>query len=86
VIVEVRLPQWGMGMTEGTVVEWLKSVGDQVAEGEPLVEIETAKAVDVLPAPASGTLVEIVAPADAVIPVNELLAVIETEPSEQDAS
>jgi pyruvate/2-oxoglutarate dehydrogenase complex dihydrolipoamide acyltransferase (E2) component len=76
--VEVLLPQWGMGITEGTVAEWLKSVGDQVIEGEPLVEIETAKATDSLNAPATGVLVEIVANVDDEVPVGELLAIIET--------
>jgi pyruvate/2-oxoglutarate dehydrogenase complex dihydrolipoamide acyltransferase (E2) component len=76
--VEVRLPQWGMGINEGTVTEWLKSVGDNVTEGEPLVEIETAKATDSLNAPATGVLVEIVADVDDEVPVGELLCVIET--------
>jgi pyruvate/2-oxoglutarate dehydrogenase complex dihydrolipoamide acyltransferase (E2) component len=76
--VEVRLPQWGMGINEGTVTEWLKSVGDDVTEGEPLVEIETAKATDSLNAPATGVLVEIVAEVDDEVPVGELLCVIET--------
>ena len=41
--VEVLLPQWGMGMSEGTITSWLKSVGDAVAEDEPLAEIEAEK-------------------------------------------
>lgn len=75
---EVRLPKWAMGITEGTVVEWLKSVGDQVTEDEPLVEVETAKATDVVNAPAAGVLTEIVAQVDAVVPALGLLAVIDT--------
>jgi 2-oxoglutarate dehydrogenase E2 component (dihydrolipoamide succinyltransferase) len=67
-----------MGLTEGTVVQWMRAVGDQVTEDEPLVEIETAKATDFLNAPASGILAEIVAEAGAVVPVSELLAIIET--------
>ncbi len=39
---EVRLPQWGMEMAEGTIVKWLKKEGDAIKEGEPLVEVETA--------------------------------------------
>ena len=76
--VEVRLPQWGMGINEGTVIQWLKAVGDQVTEDEPLVEIETAKATDFVGAPASGVLAETLAQTGAVIPVSELLAIIET--------
>ena len=67
-----------MGLTEGTVVQWLKAVGDQVVEDEPLVEIETAKATDFVNAPASGVLAEITAEVGAVVPVAELLAFIET--------
>jgi len=75
--VEVRLPQWGMGLTEGTVLEWLKAVGDEVAEDEPLAEVETAKATDVVRAPAAGVLTEIVVESGAVVPVGDLLAVLE---------
>jgi pyruvate/2-oxoglutarate dehydrogenase complex dihydrolipoamide acyltransferase (E2) component len=75
--VEVRLPQWGMGLTEGTVLEWLKAVGDEVAEDEPLAEVETAKATDVVRAPAAGVLTEIVVEPGAIVPVGELLAVLE---------
>ena len=38
--VEVLLPQWGMGMSEGTITTWLKGVGDTVNEDAPLAEIE----------------------------------------------
>jgi pyruvate/2-oxoglutarate dehydrogenase complex dihydrolipoamide acyltransferase (E2) component len=73
---EIRLPQWGMGMTEGTVLQWYKQEGDVVAEGEPLVEIESAKITNVIEAPASGTLTRIVAKEDATVAIFELLGVI----------
>ena len=76
--VEMRLPQWGMGINEGTVLRWMKEVGDEVTEDEPLVEVETAKATDYVNAPASGVLAEIVAAAGAVVPVADVLAIIET--------
>jgi pyruvate/2-oxoglutarate dehydrogenase complex dihydrolipoamide acyltransferase (E2) component len=57
--VKVIMPKWGTGMNEGAIVQWLKAVGDTVTQGEPLVEIETAKAVQVLEAPISGVLTEI---------------------------
>lgn len=76
--VEVRLPQWGMGMTEGEVIEWLKEVGDSIDEGEGLVEIETAKVNETLESPAAGVLVEVLAEVGAVIEVRDVLAVIET--------
>jgi pyruvate/2-oxoglutarate dehydrogenase complex dihydrolipoamide acyltransferase (E2) component len=75
--IEVRLPQWGMGMTEGTVVEWRRAVGDPVTKGEELVEIDTAKAVQAVESPADGVLSKIHAEAEAVVPVLGLLAEIE---------
>jgi pyruvate/2-oxoglutarate dehydrogenase complex dihydrolipoamide acyltransferase (E2) component len=76
----VRLPQWGMGMTEATVIAWHKQVGDDVAEDEPLATIEAAKAETELGAPYTGRLVAIVAAADTTVPVGEVLAWIETAP------
>jgi pyruvate/2-oxoglutarate dehydrogenase complex dihydrolipoamide acyltransferase (E2) component len=67
-----------MGLTEGTIIQWVKAVGDELTENEPLVEVETAKATDFVNAPASGVLAEIVADVGAVVPVSELLAIIET--------
>jgi pyruvate/2-oxoglutarate dehydrogenase complex dihydrolipoamide acyltransferase (E2) component len=75
---EIRLPQWGMGMTEGTVLRWLKEEGETVAEGEPLVEIETAKVTNIMEAPASGTLTRIIAGPDDTVAIFELLGVIST--------
>lgn len=74
--IDVLLPQWGMGMTEGTVLEWLCAEGDPVGEGDELVEIETAKAVRAVTAPASGVLAEILAAPDTVVPVGCVLALM----------
>ena len=60
--VNVNFPKSGMGIEEGTARRWLKSVGDQVRQGEVIVEIETAKAVQDVEAPVSGTLVRILMP------------------------
>lgn len=68
-----------MGISEGTVLQWLKAVGDRVGRDEPLVEIETAKATDFVNAPASGVLTQIIAAAGSTVPVSELLAVIATD-------
>jgi len=73
--IEVKLPQWGMGMTEGEIVEWLKQDGEQVVRGEPLVEVEAAKATEVVEAPASGKL-QIVAQVGDIVEVREVIAVI----------
>jgi len=76
--VGVLLPQWGMGMSEGTLISWLKQVGDTVAEDEPLAEVETEKAEETLESPASGTLVEIVVPEGQTVEVRSIIAFIET--------
>ena len=60
--VEVRVPPLGESVTEATVASWLKSVGDFVEAGEPLVELETDKVTQEVPSPASGVLVEILPP------------------------
>ena len=73
---EVRLPQWGMGMREGTIVRWLAQTGDVVAEGDPLVEIEADKVTDVVRAPTLGTLLETRFPEDATVAVRTVIAVM----------
>ena len=77
--VEVLLPQWGMGMSEGSIIQWLKQVGDSVAEDEPLAEVEAEKVEEVLESPASGTLVEILVAAGEAVEVRSVVAIIETD-------
>lgn len=77
--VEVLLPQWGMGMSEGTITSWLKSVGDKVEEDDPLAEVEAEKVEETLEAPASGTLAEIVVPEGETVEVRTVVAYIETD-------
>ena len=77
--VEVLLPQWGMGMSEGTVTEWLKNVGDRVEEDEPLAEIEAEKATQELESPASGILSEILVQQGEDAKVRTVIAIIETD-------
>lgn len=76
--IEVLLPQWGMGMSEGTITSWLKDVGDTVAEDEPLAEVEAEKVEETLEAPAAGTLTEIVVPEGETVEVRTVVAYIET--------
>ena len=76
---EVRLPQFGMGMSEATVIRWYKNPGDSVTKGEPLLEVEAAKAINEIPAPLSGVLASIVAPVDTVVPVYKTLGFIAAE-------
>ena len=53
---KIIMPKAGMGTTEGTVAQWLKAEGDSVIQGDVIVEIETAKAIEEVEAPVSGVL------------------------------
>lgn len=75
---EVIVPKWGMGIDEGVVTKWLKSVGDTVAVGDPLLEIETAKATQEVESPISGIIVELLAPTGATVSVGAHVATIES--------
>ncbi|RPD43353.1 biotin attachment protein [Palleronia sediminis] len=77
--VEVLLPQWGMGMSEGTVTDWMKKVGDRVEEDEALAEIEAEKATQELESPATGILTEILVQKGEEAKVRSVLAIIETD-------
>lgn len=77
--VEVLLPQWGMGMNAGTVVEWKKKVGETVEEGEHLADIEAEKATQELEAPATGFIEEIRVQENEEVSVRTVLAIIETD-------
>jgi pyruvate/2-oxoglutarate dehydrogenase complex dihydrolipoamide acyltransferase (E2) component len=74
--VKVLLPQWGMGMSEGKIVKWLKNVGDQVAEDEPLAEVEAEKTTEMIESPSSGTLSEILVDAGNTVEVRTPVAII----------
>ena len=56
---EFKLPDLGEGLTDGEVVRWLVAVGDAIELNQPIVEIETAKAVVEIPAPYAGTVVKL---------------------------
>jgi pyruvate dehydrogenase E2 component (dihydrolipoamide acetyltransferase) len=72
----VLMPELGESVTEGTVTRWLKMVGDQVAEDEPLVEVSTDKVDTEIPSPVSGTLLSITAEEDVTVAVGGELAKI----------
>src|SRR5690349_9444712 len=73
---DVILPALGMSQDTGKIIQWLKAEGDQVAKGEPLVEIETDKATVEIEAPASGVLARVSAAAGEDIPVGQVIAAI----------
>jgi len=73
---DVIMPQMGESIAEGTIVKWLKQVGDAVKRDEPLFEISTDKVDAEIPAPASGVLSEIKVGEGETVPVNTVVAVI----------
>ena len=75
--IKVNLPKSGMGIEEGTIVRWLKRAGERVEKGEVIVEVETAKAIQEVEAPAGGTLSRILVPEGAAAAVNTTLALID---------
>ena len=77
----IIMPVLGMAQETGTILRWLKQVGEQVEQGEPLLEIETDKAVAELEAPASGVLARIDAQDGEEVPVTQVIGII-LEPGE----
>jgi pyruvate dehydrogenase E2 component (dihydrolipoamide acetyltransferase) len=75
-ITAITMPKWGLTMTEGTVVGWLRQQGERFAEGEEILEIETPKITNVVEAASDGTLRRIVAQPGVTLPVGGLLAVV----------
>ena len=82
------MPQMGESVTEGTVLEWLKQVGDRVEADEPLVEVSTDKVDAEVLAPAAGTSIKILAEPDSTVQVGAVLGEIEAngDPSDRRAT
>jgi pyruvate dehydrogenase E2 component (dihydrolipoamide acetyltransferase) len=81
VAIEVIMPKLGMTMEEGTIVSWLRQEGEQLAEGEPLFEVETDKVTMEVPAPASGVLRKVLAKPGSTLTVGQTIAII-SQPGE----
>ena len=79
-IVEVLMPKLGVTMTEARILKWLKAEGDDISEGESLCEIETDKTTQEIESPVSGHLKKILIKEteDEAVPINTVIAVIET--------
>ena len=84
--VEVIMPQMGESIAEGTIIRWHKKVGEQVKKDETLLEISTDKVDSEIPSPASGVLAEITVQEQVTVPVQTVIAYLETEGKEAAAA
>src|SRR5215475_11415822 len=73
---DVVMPQMGESIAEGTIVRWIKKVGDRVDRDEPLFEISTDKVDAEIPSPAAGVVSEIRVKEGETVPINSVVAVI----------
>ena len=81
-IVDVLMPKMGESITEGTIVEWKKSVGDDIAKDETLLEISTDKVDSEIPCPTAGKVLELLFEQNDTVEVNTIIARIGTEDSD----
>ncbi len=77
--VDVIMPQMGESIAEGTITKWIKKAGDRVERDEPIFEISTDKVDAEIPSPAAGILVEIRNAEGETVPVNQVVAILETD-------
>ena len=84
VIQPVTIPQWGLTMTEGTLVKWNASEGDEVKEKDEIAEIETEKIVNVLESPSGGILRKLIGKEGDTLPVGALIGIIADESQSDD--
>jgi 2-oxoglutarate dehydrogenase E2 component (dihydrolipoamide succinyltransferase) len=76
---DVIMPQMGESITEGTLVKWLKKVGEKIERDQPLFEISTDKVDAEIPSPAAGTVVELKVEEGKTVPINTIVAVLEVD-------
>lgn len=77
--IEIRLPKMGESVTEATITNWLKNIGDTIAMDEPLVEVATDKVDNELPSEAAGILIKRLFEKDQVAQVGDVIAIISTD-------
>lgn len=78
-IVEIKVPQFSESVSEGTLLDWKKKVGEAIAQDETVIEVETDKVVLEVPAPAAGVLVEVSAAAGDTVTSEQIIAKIDTD-------
>ncbi len=76
--VELLMPKMGESIMEATILKWVKNVGDKVEEDETILEIATDKVDSEIPSPVDGVIVEILHQVDEVIPIGQVVAIIQT--------
>lgn len=76
-VIELKIPKTGMGIAEGTVATWHKAEGEAITQGEILVEIETAKALEELESPVTGVLKKILVAEGESAEVSDPIALLE---------
>src|SRR4030042_2561927 len=72
---EFKFPDIGEGLTEGEIVRWLIKEGDEIKEGQPLVEVETDKALAEIPSPRTGVILKILVKEKEVVKVGQVIVV-----------
>ena len=72
---EFKFPDIGEGLTEGEIVRWLVKEGDEIKEGQPLVEVETDKALAEIPSPRTGVILKILAKEKEIVKVGQVIVV-----------
>ncbi len=77
--VELVMPKMGESIMEATILNWVKNVGDKIEEDETILEIATDKVDSEIPSPVDGVLVEILHQVNDVVPVGQVIAILETE-------
>ncbi|CEN40764.1 Branched-chain alpha-keto acid dehydrogenase complex component E2 (fragment) [Capnocytophaga canimorsus] len=80
---ELRLPQMGESVAEATITAWLKKVGDTIEAEESIVEVATDKVDSEIPSEVSGVITEILFEVDQVVKIGQVMAIIETEQTQE---
>jgi pyruvate dehydrogenase E2 component (dihydrolipoamide acetyltransferase) len=83
-IKEFKLPDLGEGLTEGEILKWLVAVGDEVKDGQPIVEVETAKAAVEVPCPFTGVVTKLYYDEGATVDVGQPIIAVDTDPGAGD--